>query len=121
MARNIEIKARIDHVDSLWQAAASISDSEPTEIFQDDTFFHCPQGRLKLRVFADGAGQLIFYQRPDTTGPKESYYILSPTASPDTLRRVLACAFGEIGRVCKHRTLLSHLGRVKTPTFRWQL
>jgi len=119
MARNIEIKARIENVDSVMPLAASIADSGPTEMFQDDTFFLCPNGRLKLRIYSDSEGQLIFYQRPDTTGPKESYYLISPTASPDALRQVLSNAFGEAGRIRKHRTLFFtgrtriHLDRVE--------
>ena len=40
---------------------------------QDDTFFACPNGRLKLRAFSDSEGQLIFYRRDDLEGPKLSY------------------------------------------------
>jgi predicted adenylyl cyclase CyaB len=105
MARNIEIKARIESVESLLPVAAEIADEGPIEIDQDDTFFACPNGRLKLRAFSEHDGQLIFYQRPDSAGPKESFYVISPTASPDTLRQLLSLAYGEIGRVRKHRTL----------------
>jgi predicted adenylyl cyclase CyaB len=105
MARNIEIKARIESVESLLPVAAEIADEGPIEIVQDDTFFACPNGRLKLRAFSEHDGQLIFYQRPDSAGPKESFYVISPTFSPDSIRQVLSLAYGEIGRVRKHRTL----------------
>lgn len=105
MARNIEIKARIESVESLQSVVAKIADEGPIEIHQDDTFFACPNGRLKLRAFSEHDGQLIFYQRPDGAGPKESFYVISPTASPDSIRQVLSLAYGEIGRVRKHRTL----------------
>jgi len=105
MARNIEIKARIASVESLLPLAAKIADEGPIEILQDDTFFSCSNGRLKLRAFSDHDGQLIFYQRPNRTGPKESFYIISPTSSPDTLRQALSLAYGESGRVRKHRIL----------------
>ncbi|PKD40592.1 class IV adenylate cyclase [Methylomonas sp. EFPC1] len=105
MARNIEIKARIDSVESLWPLVVKIADEGPIEIIQDDTFFPCPNGRLKLRAFSDYDGQLIFYQRPDSAGPKQSFYVISPTASPDALRQSLTLAYGESGRVRKHRTL----------------
>ena len=119
MARNIEIKARVDDIDALSTRAARIADSGPTAIPQDDTFFRCDNGRLKLRAFEDGTGELIFYRRADQGGPKESFYVLSPTASPGTLRQVLALAHGESGRVIKHRTLFLagrtriHLDRVQ--------
>jgi adenylate cyclase class IV len=105
MPRNIEIKARVDDVEALKIAAAAIADRGPTEIEQDDTFFRCDAGRLKLREFADGMGELIFYRRANCFGPKESSYWLSPTASPDSLRQALTLAYGELGRVRKRRTL----------------
>jgi len=118
MARNIEIKARIESVEAMLPLAAVIADEGPIDIFQDDTFFACPNGRLKLRAFSDHDGQLIFYQRADSLGPKESFYVISPTGSPDTLRQTLTLAYGEGGRVRKHRTLFMvgrtrlHLDRV---------
>jgi adenylate cyclase class IV len=70
MARSVEIKARIDSVESLLPLAIRIADRGPTEIFQDDTFFDCPNGRLKLRAFSATQGELIFYRRADVRGPK---------------------------------------------------
>jgi predicted adenylyl cyclase CyaB len=119
MKRNIEIKARIQSVDSLLPVVVDLADRGPTEMFQDDTFFSCAAGRLKLRAFSDTEGQLIFYRRSDTAGPKESCYVISPTTSPDTLREALSFAYGQIGRVRKHRTVFFlgqtriHLDRVE--------
>jgi predicted adenylyl cyclase CyaB len=119
MARNIEIKARVADMPALAARAAAIADSGPVEIPQDDTFFGCANGRLKLRVFESGHGELIFYRRPDADGPKVSFYVLSPTESPDTLREALTLANGQEGRVVKHRTLFLvgrtrvHLDRVQ--------
>ncbi len=119
MARNIEIKARIDSVEALAPRVAALADRGPVEIRQDDTFFACEQGRLKLRALSADAGQLIFYRRPDQAGPKESFFVISPTASPDTLREALSLAYGRAGRVRKHRTLYLvgrtrvHLDRVE--------
>jgi predicted adenylyl cyclase CyaB len=119
MARNIEIKARVAEMPALAARAAAIADSGPIEIPQDDTFFGCDNGRLKLRVFENGHGELIFYRRPDADGPKLSFYVLSPTESPATLREALTLANGQEGRVVKHRTLFLvgrtrvHLDRVE--------
>jgi predicted adenylyl cyclase CyaB len=112
MARNIEIKARIESVESLMPLVARIADEGPTVIFQDDTFFSCPAGRLKLRAFSEHDGQLIFYQRSDSAGPKESFYVISPTSSPETLRQALSLAYGVVGRVRKQRTLFM-VGRAR--------
>jgi predicted adenylyl cyclase CyaB len=105
MARNIEIKARIQEIQSVLSKAAAIADKGPIEIAQDDTFFPCQNGRLKLRAFSPEKGELIFYQRADRTGPKESFYLITPISTPDVLRNSLTLAYGQTGRVRKHRTL----------------
>lgn len=106
MARNIEIKARVADLDKLTERASSISDGKPVRLFQDDTFFRCQHGRLKLRDFGDGSGELIYYQRADRDGPKSSHYEISETSCPDKLRQVLTAALGAIGRVRKQRTVM---------------
>jgi adenylate cyclase class IV len=119
MARNVEVKARIASVEALLPRARALADGEPTLIRQDDTFFACANGRLKLRDFGDGRGELIHYQRADSTGPKLSDYVRAPTTDPAALRDALARAHGVIGRVRKTRRLLIagatriHLDRVE--------
>jgi predicted adenylyl cyclase CyaB len=119
MARNIEIKARIENVAQLTPRVAALASEGPLEIAQDDTFFACDTGRLKLRAFSNDAGELIFYRRANQSGPKESFYIRSPTSSPESLRESLSLAYGQIGRIRKYRTLFLvgrtrvHLDRVE--------
>ena len=121
MARNIEIKARIDSVERVALLAAKLADSGPLEIAQDDTFFRCDNSadRLKLRTFAPDCAELIFYRRANSSGPKESFYLISPTTTPDTLRESLTLAWGQAGRVRKQRRLFLvgrtrvHLDRVE--------
>ena len=119
MARNIEIKARVESLAAVMLRAAAIADQGPIVILQDDTFYHCPNGRLKLRKLSDHEGDLIFYQRTDQTGPKTSNYLISKTTQPDQLAQVLLSAFGISGCVKKHRTLYLagrtriHLDRVE--------
>ena len=105
MARNIEIKAYVKNLEAVTLKAATLADKGPIEIIQDDTFFACSTGRLKLRAFSPEKGELIFYRRPDQAGPKESFYIIAPTSTPDVLRETLSLAYGQVGRVHKHRTL----------------
>lgn len=119
MARNIEIKAYIESVELLLPKAAAIASEGPIEIVQDDTFFTCENGRMKLRAFSEINGELIFYRRANKQGPKESFYVISPTSSPGTLREALSQAYGQVERVQKHRTLFIvgrtrvHLDRVE--------
>jgi predicted adenylyl cyclase CyaB len=105
MARNVEIKARVADREALVRRVQAVATDGPVVIVQDDTFFHCDNGRVKLRKFSEDRGELIFYRRPDEPGPKESFYIRSPTSAPDAMRESLARAYGVAGRVRKHRTL----------------
>jgi predicted adenylyl cyclase CyaB len=119
MGRNVEIKARISNVDDWLDKAKSLADFGPVHISQDDTFFVCPSGRLKLRAFSSTNGELIYYQRPNSAGPKESMYSIVPTSEPDALRNLLVQSLGQVGRVRKSRILFLagrtriHLDRVE--------
>jgi adenylate cyclase class IV len=119
MPRNIEIKARITGIEALLPKAQALADGPATAITQDDTFFNVPQGRLKLREFADGSAELIHYHRADSTNSKASDYVLVPVADPAALRLALQRACGVQGRVQKQRLLLMvgptriHLDRVQ--------
>jgi adenylate cyclase class IV len=126
MPRNIEIKARITRVEALLPKAQALADGPATAITQDDTFFNVPQGRLKLREFADGSAELIHYHRADSAGSASakvstlaSDYVRVPVADPAALRLALQRACGVQGRVQKQRLLLMvgptriHLDRVQ--------
>ncbi len=112
MPRNVEIKARIAGVAALTPLAARLADTGPVVLDQDDTFFACPNGRLKLREQAGAAAELIFYRRADEAGPKESFYVRTPVPDPDALRTLLQEACGQTGRVRKRR-ILYRVGRTR--------
>ncbi len=105
MARNVEIKARLSDYEGTVRRAESLSDSPVEIIKQEDVFFTCPSGRLKLRILGPAQGELIFYQRPDLEGPKTSHYFIAPTSDPAQMRDVLATAYGEQATVKKVRAL----------------
>ena len=119
MARNIEVKVRIVSVEALLPRARLLADGPEQTVAQDDTFFVCARGRLKLRDFGNGQGELIHYHRADTPGPKLSDYVRVVTAEPAALRAALTRAHGVLGRVRKQRLLLLagptriHLDRVE--------
>jgi len=118
LSRNIEIKARIASVEALIRQVEAIADQGPFEIRQDDTYFVCSAGKLKLRMFSPQEGELIYYRRASQRAPKESFYLRASTTTPEVLRDSLTLAYGQIGRVRKHRTLFLagrtriHLDRV---------
>ncbi len=64
-----------------------------------------PKRQVEAASVLAAEGELIFYRRPDRPGPKESFYLRSPTASSDTLREALCAAYGAAGRVKKRRVL----------------
>ncbi len=106
MKRNVEIKARVAGLGAVREVVERLADSGPMELEQEDTFFVCPRGRLKLRQFAGCAeAQLIYYERPESSGPKESRYIVHSTADAEGLREVLAAALGIRGVVRKRRAV----------------
>ncbi|WP_435102069.1 class IV adenylate cyclase [Arhodomonas sp. AD133] len=105
MGQNIEIKAQARNFSAQSQAAAAMADQPVSVLHQVDTFFHAPHGRLKLREFGDGTGELIHYERPDRTGPAASAYVLHPTVAPDSLKDALTNALGVRAVVEKRRTV----------------
>ncbi len=107
MPANVEIKARIASVEALLPLAAALSeDRHPQLIHQDDTFFRVADGRLKLRVFGNGSGELIHYRRTDDEAPKRSDYLIAAVDDPDAMRELLSRACGLFGRVRKDRLLV---------------
>jgi predicted adenylyl cyclase CyaB len=105
MPSNIEIKARVADLPKVAALVASMTDTPPQRLEQRDTFFRCSTGRLKLRELGAGQSELIFYDRADVTGAKQSNYEITPVADAATLKSVLRQALGETVVVEKTRVL----------------
>ncbi len=105
MPRNVEIKARVRDMNAVRARAAALSDAPAVVLEQEDTFFNVPDGRLKLRVFPDGKGELIAYRRPNSVGPKTSEYFVYRTPHFGALKELLTVALGVRGVVRKRRLL----------------
>jgi predicted adenylyl cyclase CyaB len=105
MPANIEIKARVHDFESLQQKAEQLSDTPCQVIRQEDTFFNCPQGRIKIRELGPERGQVVYYLRQDVAGPKHSEYKIFETNDPAGLKLILAEAYGVRGVVSKVRYL----------------
>jgi len=123
MPSNVEIKARVADLAVIRERALALG-AVPTGSFdQEDVFFrsraawpnHAPRPpglkipptkRLKLRIFAPDRGELISYERPDSTGPKVSDYHIARTSKPAVTRAQLTEMFGELATVRKWRELL---------------
>jgi predicted adenylyl cyclase CyaB len=115
--RNLEAKFRLDDAVLARRRAEAIGFSMRATLDQRDTFFRVPNGKLKLRIEADGA-VLIRYGRVHEGELEVSDYEIVPVANPGPLRAMLAAALGILAEVRKQRTLLLrrnvrlHLDRV---------
>ncbi|ACF14033.1 adenylate cyclase [Chloroherpeton thalassium ATCC 35110] len=103
MAQNVEVKAKIDSIDTFIKKASQLSNQESETISQEDIFFNCSNGRLKLRMIDEKKGQLIAYERPDSSGPKISSYKIYETPAPHVLKETLTKSCGILGIVKKTR------------------
>jgi len=112
MARNVEVKARVDDPEALRMRVEGIAAGPAETLDQEDVFFEVPRGRVKLRTFPDGRGELIAYDRPDEDGPVVSDYHILRTENPDGLRSFLTAVLGVRGVVRKRR-LLYRIGRTR--------
>ena len=105
MPANIEIKAQITDREATSKLVERISDSGPESIYQEDTFFYSPKGRLKLRTYNDSSGELIYYERPDTREPGLSEYQRIDVIDPTHIKNCLSEIFGIQGTIRKQRIL----------------
>jgi adenylate cyclase class IV len=112
MPSNVEIKARVADPVRTAALVAAISDTPPQMLRQRDTFFRCGHGRLKLREVESGASELIFYDRADVTGSRQSDYEITPVADADSLKTVLRRALG-VARVVEKTRVLCLVGQTR--------
>ncbi|MBI4249047.1 MAG: class IV adenylate cyclase [Elusimicrobia bacterium] len=112
MPVNIEIKAKAADWDDQLSRAKKLCGVR-RELVQEDVFFHCRRGRLKLRVLGKKKeSYLIFYQRPDRAGSKRSHFETSPVPDPDSMIKLLSKALGE-GKTVKKKRILFLAGRTR--------
>ena len=78
---NIEIKARCEKPETVRQILEECSAEFIGVDHQVDTYFSVPNGRLKLRQ-GNIENSLIFYDRPNTCGPKRADVSLYRTDTP---------------------------------------
>ena len=105
LPRNIELKAHLADPAAAQAIAERLCGPPAAVLRQIDTYFHCSQGRLKLREIEDFAAELISYDRPDDAQAKGSDYLIASVADAAMLRQTLARALGIRGVVAKTRRL----------------
>ena len=85
---NIEFKARTDNGTALEEKLLSLKPLYIGEDYQKDTYYNVPVGRLKLRE-GNIENALIWYQREDVAGAKQSDILLYKHAPDDALKKIL--------------------------------
>lgn len=98
---NVEIKARSNGPDRIRNILKELGADFNGTDHQIDTYFRVRSGRLKLRE-GDIENYLIFYEREDQEGPKQSRVTLFPTTPGSSLKNILQHALGEL--VCVDKT-----------------
>lgn len=101
---NIEIKARCFHPEKVEAFLLSAGARFVGVDHQKDTYFQVPSGRLKLRQ-GNIEQTLIFYQRKDGEGPKQSDFSLCKITDGPATEDVLTRSLGVKVVVEKHRKI----------------
>lgn len=101
---NIEIKARTSNPDQIRNILKSLNADFKGIDHQIDTYFKITSGRLKLRE-GNIENCLIYYQRPNQAGPKQSDVTLFPTEPGSPIKALLTQALGVLAIVDKQREI----------------
>ncbi|MBI5833232.1 MAG: class IV adenylate cyclase [Armatimonadetes bacterium] len=99
-----EIKARCPNLARAERVLRDLGARHVGRDLQVDTYFHCTQGRLKLRE-GNIERSLIAYTRPDQAGPKHSEVTMTAVPPDLALKPVLSAALGVLVEVVKERQI----------------
>jgi adenylate cyclase class 2 len=105
----VELKARYE---DLGKARALMAGGEHVGTFrQVDTYFLVGEKRLKVRrVQGRKEGQLVYYERPDKEGVKESHVLIAPLPDAAAVSEILGRAFPVAAEVRKTREIHRYRG-----------
>jgi len=101
---NIEIKARIDDLKRIREILKSKKARFIGLDHQIDAYFKVNSGRLKLRE-GKIENSLVYYQRENKKGPKQSNVILFKLSPKSSLKEILIKALGILVIVDKQREI----------------
>lgn len=108
---NIEIKARTTHSAEIRQWLLDNGAECKGTDHQTDTYFQSRQGRLKLRE-GNIENNLIYYERMNQSGPKQSDFQLMKVTEPESLKAILSTSVG-IKIVVRKKREIYFIGNVK--------
>lgn len=116
--KTIEIKAKCDSLNKIRKILKSKHADFKGKDHQVDTYFKVHKGRLKLRE-GQIENNLIYYDRQNKKGPKQSNVILFKTSNDPTIKQILYKSLGVLVVIDKQREIYFienvkfHLDRVK--------
>jgi len=93
MALNIEVKAKTNHSEFIRDYLKINKAEFRGTDFQADTYFNVSNGRLKLRE-GNIENNLIYYERHNTPGAKESNFQLMHVSDAKSLKEILTKSLG---------------------------
>ncbi len=112
MPVNLELKAKIVSPARILKALRKMGRPSET-LIQTDTYFRVESGRLKLREFANGKTELIFYHRNEKRGRRWSYYSVLNITEVKNTKAFLKNAFGIDVVVRKTRHVYYYRGEAR--------
>ena len=101
---NIEIKAKCNDHEKIRAILKSRNADFKGTDHQNDTYFKVNNGRLKLRE-GNIENFLVFYEREDKEGPKQSDVILFKSDPNSSLKEILLTSLGTLVVVDKQREI----------------
>lgn len=101
---NIEIKAKCNDHEKIRSILKSHNADFKGTDHQIDTYFNVNNGRLKLRE-GNIENSLVFYEREDKEGPKQSDVILFKSDPNSSLKEILLKSLGSLVIVDKQREI----------------
>ena len=103
--RNLEFKAASESHEFLRANLNALEAECSARLYQVDTYFHVPKGRLKLREVEDNTPTLVYYERPDAAESRYSHYQLCDIVDCATFKQMMSDALGVKVIVEKNREL----------------
>ncbi len=102
--KNVEIKAKCLDPDKIERILFENGADFKGLDHQTDTYFNVKQGRLKLRQ-GNIEKSLIYYDRPNKKGPKQSTFNLYKSGNIEELKPLLESSLGVMVEVKKNRKI----------------
>ena len=102
--KNVEIKARCFNPEKVEKILLENGANFIGLDYQTDTYFNVKTGRLKMRQ-GNIEKSLIFYDRPNKKGPKQSTFNLYKSGNLEELKPLLESSLGIMVEVKKQRKI----------------